>query len=201
MKTKTEKTQARKRQRVIKKIYDLIKNKDAIFLSMSFNDATMQKTNAETRKRYIKNFLKNETAQYIANIDYGAKKGREHYHAIIKANTLTSDYLMRYYEKYEIIKNYINIKAYKYGNIKADFIGKNYGFKNDAEIKKTAINLYNHAIKETTNNNKLIYSRKEPSRKQQIERLKRLEKVINADALIKNKEQHEHNKIKSIYAN
>ena len=50
---------------------------------MSFNDATIQKTNAETRKRYIKNYLKNETALYIANIDYGAKKGREHYHANI----------------------------------------------------------------------------------------------------------------------
>ena len=83
MQTKTEKTQARQRQRVIKKIYDLIKNKDAIFLSMSFNDPTIQKTNAETRKRYIKNYLKNETALYIANIDYGAKKGREHYHANI----------------------------------------------------------------------------------------------------------------------
>lgn len=75
MKTKTEKATERKRQRVIKKIAEIIKNNDALFLTLSFNDATMETTSAETRKRYIKEFLRNETAIYIANVDYGKRKG------------------------------------------------------------------------------------------------------------------------------
>lgn len=188
MKTKQQKAQDRKRQRTIKKIYEIIKNKDAIFLTLSFNDATMKSTNAETRKRYIKNYLRNETALYIANIDYGAKNKREHYHAIIKASTLKYDYLERYYNDYSLINKYVNLDTYKYGNIKADFIGVAYGFKNDESIRKTATDLYNHSIKETTENNKLIYSRKEPNKTQQLKRLKRLIKIINLDA-IKEKEQ------------
>ena len=87
---KTEKALLRKRQRIIKKIYEMIKNGKALFITMSFNDATMKKTNAETRKRYIKAYLNNETALYIANVDYGTKHGREHYHAIALTNTLKS---------------------------------------------------------------------------------------------------------------
>ena len=174
--------QERKRERLIKRIYEMIKDKKAVFLSMSFNDDIYKNTSAETRKRYIKDFLKNETAQYIANIDYGAKKGREHYHAIVKANTLKESAFKGYYAKYEIIKDRINLKAYKYGNIQADFIGLKYGFKNDNEIKRTAKNLYNHAIKESTRNNKIIYSRKEPTQKQQYKRLLRLSRTIEQKA-------------------
>lgn len=172
MKNETS-AEERKRQRIIKKIYDLIKDKKAVFLTMSFNDETLKKTNAETRRRYIKNYLKNETALYILNIDYGAKKGREHYHAIVKANTLKKEDFYNYREL-EPIKDKVNLRAYKYGNIQADFIGKKYNFNNDKAIKETAKKLYKHAIKESTKNNKIIYSRKEPSKAQQIKRLSRL---------------------------
>ena len=177
METETS-AQQRKRERVIKRIYEMIKDKKAVFLTMSFNDDIYKNTSTETRKRYIKNYLKKETAQYITNIDYGAKKGREHYHAIVRANTLKKESFKGYYSKYEPIKNNVNLKAYKYGNIQADFIGLKYGFNNDDEIKQTALNLYNHSIKESTRNNKIIYSRKEPTEKQQYKRLLRLSKTI-----------------------
>ena len=174
MKNETS-AERRKRERLLKKIYELIKDKKAVFLTMSFNEETLKKTSAETRKRYIKNYLKNETALYIANIDYGAKQGREHYHAIVKATTLKINDLSYYLKnRYEKIKDFINLKAYKYGNIQANFICKNGVFFNDIELKKTALIYYNHALKETTKNNKLIISRKEPSQEQQIKRLERL---------------------------
>lgn len=65
--------------------------------------------------------------------------------------------------------NLINFKAYKYGNINADFI------KAKGNIKGTAERLYKHAIKDTTKGAKLIYSRTEPTRAQQLARLLRFE--------------------------
>lgn len=181
MKNKTS-AERRKRERLLKKIYELIKDKKAVFLTMSFNEETLKKTSAETRKRYIKNYLKNETALYIANIDYGAKNGREHYHAIVKATTLKINDLSYYLKnKYETIKDFINLKAYKYGNIQANFICKNGVFYNDKELKKTALIYYNHALKETTKNNKLIISRKEPSQEQQLKRLERLARATKRE--------------------
>lgn len=183
---KTEKAQLRKRQRIIKKIYEMIKNRKALFITMSFNDATMKKTNAETRKRYIKAYLNNETALYITNVDYGTKHEREHYHAIALTNTLKS--VKEIYKPYTDI---INLKAYKYGNIRADFIGAKYNFKTDKQIKETATHLYEHAIKPTTRNNKIIFSRCEPTESAQIERLKRLRKIFLNKPPIKDKEPTE----------
>lgn len=176
MKSQAEK---RKEQRTIKKIYDLIKDKKAVFLTMTFNDETLKNTNQETRKRYIKEYLKSESALYIANIDYGTKHEREHYHAIVKATLLI--YVERAYQN---IKDLIDLKAYKYGQIKAEKIGNKYGFKNDKDIKKTAKYLYEHSIKETTKNNKLIVSRKEPTIQQEYERLNRLKKSLDKSEII-----------------
>lgn len=160
----------RKKQRYIKKICEILKQENAIFLTMSFNDTTLNRTTKETRKRYIKNFLRNETALYIANIDYGTLNNREHYHAIVKANTL-NNCLPIYYN----IINKVNLKAYKYGEINAKFIKIN----KDADLKETAKRLYNHSIKETTRNNKIIVSRKEPNETEQLKRLKRFNNSLD----------------------
>lgn len=53
-----------------------------IFGTLTFSDKTLKKTSKETRRRYIQRFLKenDKIEYYIANIDYGEKNGREHYH-------------------------------------------------------------------------------------------------------------------------
>lgn len=53
-----------------------------IFGTLTFSDKKLEKTSKETRRRYVQRFLKEneEIEYYIANIDYGEKNGREHYH-------------------------------------------------------------------------------------------------------------------------
>lgn len=61
-------------------------NSMLIFGTLNFNDETLFNTNETTRKKYVERYLKDQTLHYIANIDYGAKKGREHYHFIALVN-------------------------------------------------------------------------------------------------------------------
>lgn len=54
---------------------------DTFFLTFTFSDETLKKTSAGTRKQKVRRIL-GSCEDYILNIDYGEKNGREHYHAI-----------------------------------------------------------------------------------------------------------------------
>ena len=55
---------------------------DLYFATFNFNDVAMTKKE-DTRKQLIRRLLNEVCDDYILNIDFGEKKGREHYHAII----------------------------------------------------------------------------------------------------------------------
>lgn len=126
------------------------------FLTFTFSDESLLKTNEKTRIRYIKEFLKQQAKNYLLNKDYGKENKREHYHAIIIS-------------KYEII----NFDAYKYGYIKARKISQMKHFNTTKNNRTTADKLTAHAFKETTENAKIIYSRR------QIKQNRRFKKAIN----------------------
>ena len=71
-----------KAKRVRKRIDDIMQN-DALFLTFTFTDDVLASTTFEKRKRYIKDWLSKLNCQYVANLDYGKKNGREHYHAVV----------------------------------------------------------------------------------------------------------------------
>lgn len=76
------------RQRVFrtkKKIKKFFRNfSNVYFITLTFNDETLEKTNAETRRTYVTRFLSSlNYGDYIANIDYGSKNFREHYHVVL----------------------------------------------------------------------------------------------------------------------
>lgn len=56
----------------IKSILDNFSN--AIFLTLTFNDLTLNSTNEETRKKYVQRYLKENCIVYVANVDYRLKK-------------------------------------------------------------------------------------------------------------------------------
>lgn len=63
---------------------DIILNKgDCGFITLTFKNEVLENTNEQTRRKYVTRYLKNEFVSYVANIDYGAKNGREHYHAVV----------------------------------------------------------------------------------------------------------------------
>lgn len=71
----------------VKRLKDRIRNMLSMgtcyFLTLTFNDDTLNRTCEQTRRKYVTWFLKSFANVYIANIDYGSVNGREHYHAVV----------------------------------------------------------------------------------------------------------------------
>ena len=107
------------------------------FLTLEFKQETLDHTSKETRRKYVSTFLKSVSDYYVANIDYGEKKGREHYHAVVVAD-------------------YVNLDSWIYGFKSALTIHLP---NSDVKLPKYINKLTNHAIKDTTRGNRCIYSR------------------------------------------
>lgn len=53
-----------------------------VFGTLTFKPEVLDQTSAKTRRRYIQRFLNETFSDYIANIDFGKKNEREHYHFV-----------------------------------------------------------------------------------------------------------------------
>lgn len=126
-------------KRLKNKIKAMITSGSCIFLTLTFTNKVLDTTSQDTRKQYIKRALKTMSDIYIANIDYGKKNEREHYHAIVLADR-------------------VDHTIWKYGNIDFERVRVE---QEDSPVKiaKYITKLTNHAIKETVKQNRLIYSR------------------------------------------
>lgn len=145
----------RKTQRIKDKIETmLLHGEQPIFLTLSFKDEVLAKTNEKTRRRYVARFLKENACTYVANIDFGddyvyvddygkerKATSREHYHALVDKSI---DYS----------------KWHKYGFIKGE---KVHDKKDDyIALRKYLTKFTKHAIKvmeKCENYPRLIFSR------------------------------------------
>lgn len=92
-----------KRQRLKKRVINILESGiDAYFLTLTFDDETLL-LDKKTRRKYVQRFLKKYCADYVANIDYGKKNKREHYHAIVCCDSLP-DWPYGF-KKYSLIHN------------------------------------------------------------------------------------------------
>lgn len=110
---------------------------NCLFLTLTFTDEVLLSTSALTRRRYITRFLKSFDTRYIANIDFGEKNHREHYHAVI-------------------LLDRIDTSLYPYGALNVQKVRSTSDF---TKLSKYISKLTNHAIKETTKRNCVLYSR------------------------------------------
>ena len=127
--------------RLYKRIGYMLSLGKCYFLTLTFNPECLDNTNKETRKKYVLRWLKSNTEHYVANIDYGGKNGREHYHAVVYPGAI--------YMNYE--------EWHKNGAILGEIVKK--PSKSNIPLAKYVSKLTNHAIKETTRRNAMIYSR------------------------------------------
>ena len=125
--------------RLKERIKEAVESGSAYFLTITFNDETLSKTNEKTRRVYVSRWLKGLSPFYVANIDYGELKGREHYHAVITSDKRPP-------------------KTWKYGFI--DILKVKTTENDTKRISKYISKLTNHAIKHTTKSKRIIYSRK-----------------------------------------
>lgn len=126
-------------KRLKDKITQYIEEKPCIWATLTFSDEVLANTNPETRRQYVRRFLKSHSACYLANIDYGSKNEREHYHALMVVDKVPRGSWSYGFDKYKRVR--VNQKS------------------SAVRISKYISKLTNHAIKETTKSCYIIYSR------------------------------------------
>lgn len=138
---KINKSSYARTNRLKKRIYDMLVSGNCLFLTLTFNDDTLKTTSSDTRRQYVRKYLKQFNCKYVANIDFGKENHREHYHAVICADK-------------------IDLSSWrKYGNINVERVRNRNIERDNTRLSKYICKLSNHAIKETTKRNALIYSR------------------------------------------
>lgn len=141
----------RKRKRVLQKEEELSFSSGGkiAFVTFTFSDETLNRTSDDTRRQKVRRTLKKVSSVYIANIDFGKERDREHYHALLS------------YDGFESVLALTKaIKALwgEYGFIKVERVGNKETDKK--RLGKYLIKLGLHSMKDTTKAHRLIYSRK-----------------------------------------
>ena len=110
---------------------------DCIFLTFTFTDNSLSKYNADYLCLCVKRFLNLYSSLYIANVDYGKENGRIHYHAIA-------------------LTGHVNFKGWKFGALNAERV---HSVEDSLRISRYVAKIANHALKESTRRQSIIYSR------------------------------------------
>lgn len=135
-------------KRLKDRVLTMLNTENCIFLTLTFRNDVLANTSQETRAKYIKRFLKEQCQCYVANIDYGRKNEREHYHAVVIPKNDNID--GAFYRK-------------NYGSIDFERVRVHSGetdYENTSKrLSKYVSKLVNHAIKETVRQNRVIYSK------------------------------------------
>lgn len=114
-------------------------NLNMIFLTFTFNDYSLSHNNADSLRQAVRRFLKQYGIKYVANVDYGSRNGRKHFHAVA------------------LIEGKLDYKLWNYGALNGRKVNLNETAPK--RMAKYISKLSLHAIKETTQFNRLIYSR------------------------------------------
>jgi len=115
----------------------------AQFITLTFTDEVLATTSETTRRVYVARWCKTYGNDYVANIDFGPKTDREHYHAV----------MLSYQPKDALKWPYGFFSVRQCGSSDADL----------AKLSKYIAKLTYHAIKGTTRGIRIIYA-KDPAR-------------------------------------
>lgn len=110
----------------------------SVFLTFTFDDDSLSSTSSDTRRQYVRKWLKAHSEDYVANIDFGKTNGREHYHAVA------------YFQGHQ------DLTSWQYGALNCKRVPPTDEGK---ALSKYIAKLGAHATKDTTQRSSLIYSR------------------------------------------
>lgn len=156
--SKTYNNYSAKKRRLKTKITKNYRFGYCYFLTLTFSDYCLDSCSEKTRRRYVTRFLSGLNAFYIANIDYGSRTEREHYHAfVVLENEL---------DVYKTVKQ--GKKLFLHSKLLDNW---SFGFysclscltddDDISRVSKYIAKFSNHALKGTTRQ-QLIYCRKVP---------------------------------------
>lgn len=144
-----------KQRRLFKRISKYFNRGFAFFVTLTFDDYYLQSLSFASKREAVTSFFRGLNAFYIANVDYGEKNNRIHYHAFIVLENIPDNVNIKK------IKNrlFYNIPGWRFGFSSFAIIN---GYDSDIKrISKYINKLTNHAVKDTAD--KIIYCRKVPS--------------------------------------
>lgn len=131
-------SQNSKYNRLLKRVKKFFELGDCLFLTLTFRDDVLESTSHDTRRKYVRRFLKKYSNAFVANIDFGRKKGREHYHALIV------------YPDPGMLTGW----TYGFSNAKKCFDG----VESEKKLTHYILKIANHFVKESVGSDRLIYS-------------------------------------------
>lgn len=133
------------------------------FITLTFSPEALERSSADSRRTAVRRFLSDFGILFCANIDYGDKNEREHYHAII----CTPEDLPGSWVKDKgvlFLKSFLFepwAQTYGFYNIQRVSLSEE---KCDAKrISKYISKLTNHALKKSTTGARFVCNRKIPS--------------------------------------
>ena len=129
----------KRNKRLKDRIEQMLLDGNCYFLTLTFSDDTLNRTSDKWRRKSVTYILKEISPEYVANIDYGKKNGREHYHAVIRCDSVP------------------DLSAWKrFGFFNVKLVRSEDDFE---KLGKYVGKLTNHAIKNTTRGTRIIYSK------------------------------------------
>ena len=114
-------------------------NLKMVFLTFTFDDYSLTHNNSDSLKQAVRRHLKQYCIKYVANVDYGARNGRKHFHAVA------------------LVEGKLDFTKWNYGALNGRKVNLNETASKRMAKYVTKLSL--HAIKESTGFNRLIYSR------------------------------------------
>lgn len=156
-----DKSRRDKAKRCRERVENSVTCGNAFFITLTFKDDILLNTTEKTRRTYVSRAFKAIGYRYVANIDYGDKTHREHYHGIIEPlpSCLASwKNGKREYKDVPDFREWCN----RYGFVTIERIGDTE--KDAKKVAKYTAKLSAHALKKSTRERRsaprLIYSRK-----------------------------------------
>lgn len=133
-------SKAQRKRRIQKRIQRYIQAGKGAFYTLTFRDDVLASTSEDTRRQYVRRWLSLNFKQYVANIDFGDKTEREHYHAVVN------------------LEDGVLPEEWPHGFHKVQFVA--FHGVDDTRISKYMSKLTNHALKQSGQLKRIIYSRK-----------------------------------------
>lgn len=117
----------------------ILKEDNVILVTFTFTDECLASTSEDTRRQYVRRYLKSQSDVFMANRDFGKKNNREHYHGLVRAVHLDHE-------------------DWTHGTINFKRVRKTGEASTVSRLSKYIDKLANHALKETAAD-RIIWSR------------------------------------------
>ena len=130
----------------------------AWFLTLTFTDSVLASTDAQSRRKYVRRFLKEIAQEFIANKDYGGLNGREHYTCVIALPYSLDCFVLTH----DVNGAHPVVVGWNYGFTNWERIGKRH-LNEESQLRaisKYVTKLQFHALKESASSEMMIFSRK-----------------------------------------